>query len=295
LLDYLEARMRTAHQVPKELQQESRRTMRATVGLQSKPTDAERSRTLLRARPVGSLATQSQECPGFPFGSLVAYTVDERGNPILALSDIAEHSRNVAVDPSGSLMVSTVDAPPGGDDDPLALSRLTLLGPIVKLTGPERGIALELYREAFPDATYTSFGDFEMYRLEVASIRYVGGFGRMSWVSLEDYLAAEPDPVLPNVRGILEHMNADHTDALMLYCRAFSRVTDPVEVTLVGVDRYGMDIMTTSAGSEDKRAVRITFDTVLSSGDEVRMATIRLIRQAREKLGIPAPAPGAGH
>jgi putative heme iron utilization protein len=287
--------MRTAHQVPKELRENSTRTMRATLGLRTKPTDAERSRTHLLEHKTGSLATLSAQCPGFPFGSLVAYAVDATGRPILALSDIAEHSRNVAADPRGSLIVTHTDTSGSEDPDPLALSRLTLIGEIVRLAGAEREAALEIYREAHPGANYTDFGDFQIYRLEVAAVRYVGGFGRMSWVSLEDYLAAEPDPIRTHVRGIIEHMNADHTDALVAFARVHGKSDDVAEAVLAAVNRYGMELLVRATGADEQRTVWVPFPSRLDDTDQVRPATIRLVREARERLGIPQPAGHGSH
>ena len=108
-----------------------------------------------------------------------------------------------------------------GEGDPLALARVTVLGSVVELRDDERIAALDAYRERHPDAFYAAFDDFRLYRLDVASVRYVGGFGRMSWVSADDHAAAEPDPLHPHAAGIVEHMNDDHADALVAYCRVF--------------------------------------------------------------------------
>jgi len=112
------------------------------------------------------------------------------GRPLLCLSDLAEHSRNLAADPRASLLAVAT-----GDGDPLALARVTVVGSVAELTGAEREAALRTYRDVHPSAFYSAFADFRMYRLEVDSVRYVGGFGRMSWVSAADHAAAEPDPL----------------------------------------------------------------------------------------------------
>ena len=147
-------------------------------------TDAERGRTLLAAARTGTLATLSVD-GGFPFGSLVSFAVDDAGRPLLCLSDLAEHSRNLAADPRASLMAVQV-----GEGDPLDLARVTVLGPVVALRDAARDAAAGVYRGRFPDAFHAAFADFRFYRLDVASVRYVGGFGRMSWVSADDHGAA---------------------------------------------------------------------------------------------------------
>lgn len=253
--------------------------MRASVNLHGVPTDAERSRTLMVAKAFGSLATMSTECPGFPFGSLVGYAVDEVGRPLLSLSRIAEHSRNMAANPAASLMVTEQD----GGNNLLALARVTLVGECRQVHGEERESALDRYLRSHPSAFYSSFHDFSIYRLEVANVRYVGGFGRMSWVSAEQYASAEPDTLLDAAERVITHMNDDHADAVLDYCRAFGRL-EPVSAEMVGVDRYGMDILATVEGEESRRAVRINFAEKADDSDAVRKQTVMLLREARAQL-----------
>jgi putative heme iron utilization protein len=241
------------HRVPEHARAETARTLAATPGIRGEPTDAERGRTLLAAARTGALATVALE-GGFPFGSLVAYAVDGAGRPLLCLSDLAEHSRNLAGDPRASLLVATT-----GDGDPLALARVTVLGSVVELHDDERAAALDAYRRRHPDAFYAAFDDFRLYRLDVASIRYVGGFGRMSWVSADDHASAEPDPLRPHAAGVVEHMNDDHPDALVAYCRVFGGRPATERAEMVGVDRYGFTMLAVDEGATDKTAVRIPF------------------------------------
>jgi putative heme iron utilization protein len=245
------------------------------------PSDAERSRTLMAIGTGASLATMSTECPGFPFGSLVAYSTDECGRPIMCLSSLAEHSRNMAADPRASLMVT---APEDGVNDRLALSRVTLVGEMKVLAGAEREAALDLYLAGHPTAFYVRFDDFSAYRLEVEAIRYVGGFGRMSWVTAEDYASAEPDPLLGgSAARIIEHMNDDHGDALVAYCQVFAKLENVESARMVGVDRYGMDIMATHTNG-DQRAARVSFAAPVNAVEDVRAATVELLREARAQL-----------
>jgi putative heme iron utilization protein len=262
------------HRVPEHARAETARTLAATPGIRGEPSDAERGRTLLAASRTGALATVGVE-GGFPFGSLVAYAVDDVGRPLLCLSDLAEHSRNLAADPRASLMASAT-----GEGDPLALARVTVLGTVTELAGQERADALTTYRERHPDAFYATFDDFRWYRLEVSSVRYVGGFGRMSWVSADDHAAAEPDPLRPHVVGIVEHMNDDHADALVAYCRVFGGRPATERAEMVGVDRYGFTMLATDECGTDE-AVRIAFGRRVDTTGAVRAAMIDLLREAR--------------
>jgi putative heme iron utilization protein len=288
------------HRVPDHARAETARTLAATPGIRGEPTDAERGRTLLAAARTGALATLTPEHRraavadpgGFPFASLVAYAVDEVGRPLLCLSDLAEHSRNLAADPRASLMATetgsdslapggSTSLAPGGGADPLALARVTVLGSVTELHDDVRTTALRTYRGRHPGAFYAAFDDFRLYRLDVASVRYVGGFGRMSWVSADDHAAAEPDPLRPHVAGIVGHMNDDHADALIAYCRVFGGRTATERAEMVGVDRYGFTMLAAEADTDDRTAVRIPFGRRVDTVGEVRAVMIELLREAR--------------
>ena len=263
------------HRVPEHARVETARTLAATPGIRGEPSDAERGRTLLAASRTGALATVALD-GGFPFGSLVAYAVEGAGRPLLCLSDLAEHSRNLAADPRASLMVAA-----NGDGDPLALARVTVLGSVVELRDDERTAALDAYRRLHPDAFYATFDDFRLYRLDVASVRYVGGFGRMSWVSADDHAAAEPDPLRRHAASVVEHMNDDHPDALVAYCRVFGGRPATGHAEMVGVDRYGFTMLAVDEGTTDRTAVRIPFGRQVDTVGAVRAAMIELLHEAR--------------
>jgi heme iron utilization protein len=270
------AREPTVHRVPDHARAETARPLAATPGVRGEPTDAERGRTLLAATRTAALSTVAVDPAGFPFGSLVAYAVDDVGRPLLCLSDLAEHSRNLAANPRASLMAADT-----GTGDPLALARVTVLGSVEELAGAERAAALETYRALHPDAFYSAFDDFRLYRLEVASVRYVGGFGRMSWVSAADHAAAEPDPLRAHAAGIVGHMNDDHADALVAYCRTFGGRPATDAARMATVDRYGFLMLATDGGSSKRSAVRIPFGRRVDTAAEVRAVMIELLREGR--------------
>lgn len=262
------------HAVPPESLAETERTLAATPGVRGEPTDAERSRTLVGAVGTAALATLGEG--GFPFGSLVSHAVDAAGRPLLLLSDLAEHSRNLGADPRASVMAVET-----GDGDPLALARVTVVGTVAELHGDERATAMATYRAAQPGAFYADFADFRLYRLEVSSVRYVGGFGRMSWVTAPAYAAAEPDPLRRHATRIIEHMNDDHAEALALFCRVFGGRPGTVQARMVGVDRYGFAVLAADEPAGEQVAVRLPFGRAVDTPDEVRAAMIALVREAR--------------
>ena len=243
------------------------------------PSDAELARTLLAAAGTATLSTIGDG--GFPFGSLVAHAVDGSGRPLLLLSDLAEHSRNLAADDRASLM-----AVQDGAGDPLDLARVTVVGRVVELRDEERTVALDAYRATHPGAFYadpSTVADhgFRIYRLEVASARYVGGFGRMSWMDAAVYGAAEPDPLRPHAARIVEHMNDDHAGALVLFARVFGGRAGAVEARMVGCDRYGFAMLTRDTPGGDETALRLPFRSDVTTPEAARTAMVELVREAR--------------
>ena len=270
--------MAVGHQVTSAQRESFKEEFASIPPAAPEPTHAERARTLLHATKVGSLATISVDFPGYPFGSVVSYALDDAGRPLLLLSDLAEHTRNLHADSRASLMATEDDRP----GDVLALGRVTLIGDLSAVPADAVEGVRALYLAAHPSAVYVDFGDFNFYRLDVSSVRYVGGFGHMSWVDADDYAAARPDPLRSEQTSILEHMNNDHADSLVVYAKAFGGVPDATGGTMLTCDRYGFDLLIEAPSG--KQAVRIPFGDSTDTPDAVREAMIRLVTEGRQKL-----------
>lgn len=240
------------------------------------PSHAERCRTLVSSSNRGALSTLAAEPAGYPYGSVATYGLDDRGNPIFFVSLMAEHTQNAMRDARASLLV-TEPVPEGAD--PLASGRATLLGPLSQV---DRAVAQGPYLTANPTAAYyIEFGDFVFYRLDVAAIRYVGGYGRMSWVDAGAYAAAEADPLAPAAAGIIGHMNADHGEAQVLYCRHLAGYADTTSATMSAVDRYGFEMV--AQGPSGRTAVRLGFPEPCTTADDVRKAMVAMVAEARRR------------
>jgi putative heme iron utilization protein len=158
----------------------------------SEESHAELARRLVAGTNHGALATVGLDPPGYPFGSVATYALDELGRPVVCMSTLAPHTQNVAADPRASLLVAEPAAP---GTDPLDAGRATLVGDLLPVAVAERAAVRDLFLAANPAAAgYVDFGDFGFWRLEVRSVRYVGGYGRMSWVDPADYAAAGSVP-----------------------------------------------------------------------------------------------------
>jgi heme iron utilization protein len=243
------------------------------------PSHAERCRTLVASVGRGTLCTLAVNPAGYPYGSVAGYALDDDGNPLFFVSLMAEHTQNAIADPRASLLVAE-PVPEGAD--PLASGRATLLGHLTAVGGDDRPAVRERYLEANPTAAYyIDFGDFSFYRLAVSDIRYVGGYGRMSWVDAAAYAAAEPDPLVSAAGGIIEHMNADHAEAQVLFCRHLAGRPDTTAATMSAVDTYGFEVIAESPAG--RAAVRLGFPAPCRTGEEVRRAMVAMVADARSR------------
>jgi putative heme iron utilization protein len=188
---------------------------------------------------------------------------------------MAEHTANFKKDARASLFVS----PGMADGRPLALERATLIGEIVRAEGD--GGLKKAYLEAHPGASvYVDFSDFAFWRIRVQRVRYIGGFGRMSWVDQKDWRAAQPDPLAEMAAGAIEHMNDDHQQALVDYARALCDIDEPTEARMVGLDRLGFDMQVEDASGREQR-VRVHFDEQIDHPSDVRPKMVELAKRAR--------------
>lgn len=150
-----------------------------------KPSDVQTARDLVARAKSATLSTLSTRDDGSlcPFGSLVATATDERGSPLLLLSSLAEHTKNLTTNPQASLLFADHTS-----NDPLATARVTLMGEVKLVPAEELATARKTYLARHPEAAaYAGFTDFAFYRLEVAEIRMVVGFGRMGWIDAAEY------------------------------------------------------------------------------------------------------------
>ena len=239
------------------------------------PSFAERARTLVYISRIGSLSTLSRKQPGFPFGSVMPYGLDEHGRPIFLISTMAMHTQNLQADPRASLLVTQDHA----GTDPLGASRVTLVGNVLPIPQAEVAEARELYLARYANSKYwVDFEDFSFYRMDVVDIYYVGGFGVMGWVSASEYGRSQSDPLADSMVEIIQHMNADHKDALVLLARQFAQI-EAQEATMIAVDRLGFHLRVKT--NDGVRGARIAFLREVSNPAETRKVLVEMVRQAR--------------
>jgi heme iron utilization protein len=244
-------------------------------GQPRRPGAAEEARTIVAGATVGTLASLTSL--GDPWASVVTYALLADGTPVLCVSRLALHGRNLADDPRASLAVS---APVADGEDPSDTGRVTLAGLVEAPAGAELDAARAAYEAAVPSAeVFTEFGDFTFWVLRVREVRWVGGFGRMANATPEAYAAAEPDPVAPHAAFAVRHLNEDHADALLDMARAIAGHTDATAATCLRADRYGLDLdVHTPRG---RALTRVGFAEPAVAPDGLRPATVELARRAR--------------
>jgi putative heme iron utilization protein len=238
---------------------------------------------LLRSRSEGVLSTISKRVTGWPFGSVAPYALNARGEPLLFISTIAEHTKNIDADARASLLVQEIQA-----GDVQAHGRLTVMGRASRVDAEEIEDARARYLSRVPTAAgHSDAHDFLFYRLSLDHLRFIGGFGRIHWLEPK-HLLLDParDPLAESARSIVEHMNGDHADAIALYCRAF-KTFSPTAARMVSIDQFGFDV---SCSDPDQR-VRFDFD-VPATPDNVRSLMVDLVRRARSTLGVSAEKGG---
>jgi heme oxygenase (biliverdin-IX-beta and delta-forming) len=238
-------------------------------------TPAEEARALVASTNVATLATHSAD--GYPWASLVAFgSLEDAGSPVLFVSRLAEHARNLERDPRASLVV----AEPNPQPDVLASGRVTLAGTAARPSPELAAVAWDAYVAAVPTAkAYMHFRDFSLWILRVGRVRWVGGYGRMDTIDAAAYRDAEPDPVARAAGGAVAHLNADHADALLAIARTLGGYPDATAATCASIDRYGLDLdLDTPRGAA---ATRVAFSERVTHAGGLRGATVELTRRAR--------------
>ena len=241
------------------------------------PSHAERARTLISLAPAATLSTLSRKHPGFPFGSLMPFALDEAARPLFLISNMAMHTQNLKDDPRCSLFITQAAV----DGDPLGAARVTLIGRAEQVPDHDRTSVREAYLFRHENSRYwVDFADFSFFRLEPLDLYYVGGFGVMGWIDAKDYADAAPDPLADAAPGILAHMNADHEDSMIMLARTHAQM-EAIEATMTSVDRLGFTLRMKT--EEGMKGARINFIRAVTTARETREALVEMVRPAEGK------------
>ncbi len=227
------------------------------------------ARRLLRSLDRAALATALVPARGGgPYASLVLAATAADGAPLLLVSDLAQHTVNIAAEPGVALLLDGT----AGLDEPLTGPRLTVLGRAER-SADARLRARFLARHPSA-ARYAGFADFHLYRVAVARAHLVAGFGRIDWIEAGDLLPPSIAALAAVEDEIVRHMNEDHAEAVALYAKVLlGRAGDGWHLT--GIDAEGIDLR---RGGE---VARLDFAAPVGDAQQARAALVALARQAR--------------
>ena len=239
------------------------------------PQAAALARSIIRGADFAALATNAAAETGWPYASLVMVACDHDATPILLMSDLAEHARNIAADQRVSLLFDgTQSGGARGVEAPLDAPRVSVMGRAVRSEEP-RHRARYLARNPTAER-FAEFGDFHIYALEVTRAHLVQGFGKVRWMQADALLfdTAKTEALIDAEADIVAHMNTEHADAVDLYAGVLlGRAGSGWRMT--GIDPEGCDLRREAA------VARLDFDDPIAEAGEARAVLVELVKKAR--------------
>jgi putative heme iron utilization protein len=229
------------------------------------------ARSLLRRSRQGALATLMAGS-GAPYCSLVNVACHFDASPILLISRLALHTKNILSDNRVSLMLDERAA-----GDPLEGARIMLAGRAEEAEGAQADTLRRRYLNAHPSAeAFVDFKDFSFFRIAPAAAHLVAGFGRITDLKPAQFLTDlnGAEGLLEAEQGAVEHMNEDHREAMDLYATRLLGA-ESADWTCTGCDPDGLDMQ---AGT---MTLRLDFPERVTSGGELRKMLVRLANEAR--------------
>ena len=222
----------------------------------------------------GVLSTHSAKFEGYPFGSVTPYVLNHQGMPVILISSLAEHTKNIIQNANISLMVFN------NENDLQANARLTLLAK-AEQTDKDNALMRARYLRYIPQAeSYFGAHDFTFYTLYVTHGRYIAGFGKMGWVEGEDF-QIPTNPLFTEEIDILNHMNQDHGENLKAYCQHYYQV-QAESAEMIGIDSLGFDVRALDDRTDSEQVLRFNFEQAISNAQEARAALVAMAKTCRE-------------
>jgi putative heme iron utilization protein len=228
-------------------------------------------RGLMRCAGRAALATAlARDASAWPYASLVLVALDHDASPLLLLSDLADHARNLTADPRVGLLFDGTT----GRRDPLAGARACVLGR-VEPAPSARLLARYIARHPGAEA-YAGFTDFKLYRVAVERAHLVSGFGHIHWIGADEVLfdTAGAEPLAEAEAGLLNQMNQHHRNAVQLIAKRILGLEGD-GWTLAGLDPEGCDM------GRDGALARAAFTGTATDAESARAELARLAKRAR--------------
>lgn len=231
------------------------------------------ARHCLLTSSVGCLSTivrENHELEFYPMASVTPYVLDNLGNPVVLISDIAEHTKNANKSQKASLFIRQsgrkLQAQTGW--------RLTVIGDLRQLKGEEADNIAERYYKVWPEAVnFHKIHDFNFWQLSAKKLRFIKGPGKISWVSADSLFTPNPFPHDAE-QSVIEHMNKDHVGALKTYLQQQGIATDKDEnPAMTSLNQYGFSVR------YDNGLYFVPFPELVRNSEEVRKAMVGMLHR----------------
>lgn len=223
------------------------------------------ARKFIKSFNSGVLSTLSLDVEGYPFGSVVPYCLSEKVEPVILISNIAQHTKNINANSKVSLTIFDKNK-----NDVQANGRITYIGDAIKDDDP---YLKDKYINNISDSIkYFEFHDFSIYKIVLKKVRFIDGFGKIYWVDPQDFILENPLKSVEN--RIINHMNNDHLDSLIKYCNFYKNI-ETSDAKMIGIDSEGFDVL-----SNKFDLIRFTFENPISDAGQAREILVKMAKEA---------------
>ncbi|KAF5201749.1 Fmn binding protein [Thalictrum thalictroides] len=235
----------------------------------------EEVRTVLDRSTRGTLSTYSQKYQGYPSGSMVDFACDTDGTPILAISNLAVHAKDLLANPKCSLLVAR-------DPEDRTDLVITVHGDATLVPEKDKDVIRTAYLRRHPNAFWVDFGDFQFMRIEPKVVRYVTGVAtallRSGECKKEEFEAAKVDPISQFSTPVATHMNKDHAEDT----KAIVQHSTKVQVDyayILDLDSLGINTKAGYQGTDFK--LRIPFPRRANDRKDVKTLIVEMLQAAK--------------
>ncbi|UCG53013.1 MAG: pyridoxamine 5'-phosphate oxidase family protein [Candidatus Latescibacterota bacterium] len=236
---------------------------------QGKITLADAARALIRRTDAGVLSTHSVELEGYPFGSLTPFVASHEGRPVIFISSLAQHTKNLLAD---SRLCLTVFDP--AEKKRQASTRVSIMGDAAPVPESELEKLSERYFAFFPSSRpYAGISDFRFYWIEPYKVRFIAGFAQIHWLEKGGWLVPTPG-WKDEENHIIQHINESHANALVDMCRYFYE-THPKCAQMIAADPEGFHVRA------DDDILYFVFERPCLTADELRTEIARMAKQSQ--------------
>lgn len=247
------------------------------------PTIVDKARTITHICTSGTLCTTSilEGSEGSPFGSHVDYIHDDKGWPVLLLSDQSMHTQNIKNSPMVSLFAQLPKAQTS--QTAAALSRVTVMGEVIEPDAEELNSLKFAFTLIHPySEQIIESPKFSFFKIKPSNIYFSGGFGvQGGWVDIEEYGIARPDVLASEVPAMLSRINLEKQTELFLLCKHFLSLEGVDVVKLQAIDRLGVDLRITQGDLTDE--YRLGFRHSVTSAEDAKSELTKLFQEAWER------------